>query len=42
VTLFIDDIEVNCEGARQLGMTAVRFRSTDQAIGEIEAALEGG
>ena len=38
-TLFIDDTEVNCEGARQLGMTAVRFRSTDQAIGEIEAAL---
>jgi putative hydrolase of the HAD superfamily len=39
-TLFIDDTEVNCEGARQLGMTAIRFRGTDQAIGEIESALE--
>ncbi len=38
-TLFIDDIDVNCEGARQLGMQAVRFRSTDQAIADIEAAL---
>jgi putative hydrolase of the HAD superfamily len=38
-TLFIDDTEVNCEGARELGMTAIRFRATDQAIGEIEAAL---
>jgi putative hydrolase of the HAD superfamily len=39
-TVFIDDIEVNCEGARELGMTAVRFRSTEQAIEDIEAALE--
>jgi putative hydrolase of the HAD superfamily len=38
-TLFIDDVEVNCEGARQLGMHAIRFRSTDQAIADIEAAL---
>ena len=38
-TLFIDDTEVNCDGARQLGMTAVRFRRTEQAIEEIEAAL---
>jgi epoxide hydrolase-like predicted phosphatase len=37
--LFIDDIEVNCEGARQLGMHAIRFRSTDQAVEAIEAAL---
>ncbi len=39
MTLFIDDVEVNCEGARKLGIGAVRFRSTEQAIGEIEAAL---
>ena len=39
-TLFIDDIDVNCEGARQLGMQAIRFRSTDQAIADIEAALQ--
>ena len=38
-TLFIDDTEVNCDGARQLGMTAIRFRRTEQAIEEIEAAL---
>ena len=38
-TLFIDDVEVNCQGARELGIGAIRFRSTEQAIGEIEAAL---
>ncbi|HTP18284.1 MAG TPA: HAD family phosphatase [Solirubrobacteraceae bacterium] len=38
-TLFIDDVEVNCEGARTAGIDAIRFRSTDQAIEEIEAAL---
>ena len=38
-TLFVDDVEVNCEGARTAGMHAIRFRSTDQAIEEIEAAL---
>ena len=38
-TLFIDDIDVNCEGARQLGMHAIRYRSTDQAIADVEAAL---
>jgi putative hydrolase of the HAD superfamily len=37
--VFIDDVELNCEGARQLGITAVRFRSTEQAIEQIEAAL---
>jgi putative hydrolase of the HAD superfamily len=38
-TLFIDDVEINCEAARTLGMQAIRFRSTDQAIEDIEAAL---
>jgi epoxide hydrolase-like predicted phosphatase len=37
--LFLDDIEVNCDAARELGMTAVRFQENDQAIGELEAAL---
>jgi epoxide hydrolase-like predicted phosphatase len=37
--LFVDDVEVNVEAARELGMTAVHFRSTEQAIPEIEAAL---
>ncbi len=38
-TLFVDDIEVNCDAARALGMQAVWFRSNAQAIGEIEQAL---
>jgi putative hydrolase of the HAD superfamily len=38
-TLFIDDIDVNCEGARALGITAIQFRSTDQALAEIESTL---
>src|SRR5215211_2471867 len=37
--LFVDDIEVNIDAARALGMTAVRFQTNDQAIDEIEAAL---
>jgi len=41
-TLFIDDVEINCAGARELGMRAIRFRSTEQAIAEIEAALGEG
>jgi putative hydrolase of the HAD superfamily len=38
-TLFIDDVEINCQAARELGMQAIHFRSTDQAIEAIEAAL---
>jgi epoxide hydrolase-like predicted phosphatase len=37
--LFIDDIEINCDAARELGMHAIWFRSTAQAVEEIEAAL---
>ena len=37
--LFLDDLEVNCAGARALGMTAVRFESAEQAIAELESAL---
>ncbi|MDQ6776836.1 MAG: HAD family phosphatase [Actinomycetota bacterium] len=40
--LFVDDVELNCEAARALGMHAVWFRSTDQAIEEIESALGAG
>ena len=36
---FLDDIEVNCDAARALGMTAIRFHDNDQAIAELEAAL---
>jgi putative hydrolase of the HAD superfamily len=37
--LFVDDIDVNCETARKLGMQAVHFRETEQAIAEIKDAL---
>ena len=37
--VFVDDVEDNIATARELGMTAVHFRSSDQAIAEIEAAL---
>jgi epoxide hydrolase-like predicted phosphatase len=37
--LFVDDMELNCDTARELGMTAVQFHDTDQARTEIEATL---
>ena len=37
--LLIDDIEPNCNAARELGLHAVWFRSTEQAIEDTEAAL---
>jgi epoxide hydrolase-like predicted phosphatase len=37
--LFVDDLEVNCDTARALGMTAVRFQTADQAIAELDSAL---
>jgi putative hydrolase of the HAD superfamily len=37
--LLVDDIEVNCRAARELGLGAVWFRRTEQAIAEIEQAL---
>lgn len=40
-TVFLDDLEVNCDAARTLGMRAVHFRSTEQTIAEIEALLDG-
>jgi putative hydrolase of the HAD superfamily len=40
--LMVDDIELNCGGARDVGMSAVWFQSTEQAIEEIEAALAHG
>jgi putative hydrolase of the HAD superfamily len=39
--VFLDDIEINCDAARAVGMTAVWFRSTEQAIEELEAVLQG-
>jgi putative hydrolase of the HAD superfamily len=37
--VFVDDVEVNCEAARALGMHAVRFTDSAQAIAEVRAAL---
>ena len=37
--LFIDDVEVNCEGAQRAGISAVHFRDNEQAIPEIRSAL---
>lgn len=37
--LFVDDSDVNCEMAEQLGMTAVHYRELEQAAEEIRAAV---
>jgi putative hydrolase of the HAD superfamily len=37
--LFIDDTDVNCDAARELGMSAVHYRHNEQAIPEIREAL---
>jgi putative hydrolase of the HAD superfamily len=37
--LFIDDVLVNCEGARKAGLQAVHFQDNEQAMPEIRAAL---
>jgi epoxide hydrolase-like predicted phosphatase len=39
--LFVDDNQLNVEAARELGMTAVQFRSNEQAIPDIRAAVKG-
>ena len=38
--LFVDDVAVNVEAARELGMSAVHFESNEQAIPEIRATLD--
>jgi putative hydrolase of the HAD superfamily len=37
--VFVDDVDVNCDMARQLGMATVHYHAPDQAIAEIEEAL---
>jgi len=37
--VFLDDVEVNVEAARQLGIYAILFQNTAQAISDIEAVL---
>jgi putative hydrolase of the HAD superfamily len=36
---FVDDVEVNVVAARELGLHAVHFRDTDQAIAELDALV---
>lgn len=37
--LFVDDMEVNCDAARDLGMVAVQFGDNEQAMTDIREAL---
>jgi epoxide hydrolase-like predicted phosphatase len=37
--VFVDDIEVNCDGARALGIHAVHFDTTGQTVADVEALL---
>jgi putative hydrolase of the HAD superfamily len=37
--LFIDDTDVNCDAARELGMSAVHYQHNDQAMPEVRTAL---
>ena len=37
--LFVDDLDVNCEAAREVGMRPVHFRDNAQALAEIDTAL---
>ena len=36
---FVDDVDVNCEAARELGMHAIQFHDAGQAIAELEDLL---
>lgn len=40
--VFVDDVDVNCDAARSLGMKAVHYVEPDRAISEIEKHLRGG
>jgi len=39
--VFVDDIALNCDAAREVGMAAVVFESTEQAIADVERILSG-
>jgi putative hydrolase of the HAD superfamily len=38
-SVFVDDLERNCDTARSLGMSVVRFERAEQAIPELRSAL---
>jgi epoxide hydrolase-like predicted phosphatase len=35
----VDDTQVNCEGAQDAGLVAIRFEDTEQAIADVRATL---
>jgi putative hydrolase of the HAD superfamily len=37
--VFVDDLDVNCDGASRLGMHPVQFKDAPQAIADVEAIL---
>jgi putative hydrolase of the HAD superfamily len=37
--LFVDDVGLNCDAARRVGMQAIHFRDNEQAIAAIRSAL---
>jgi putative hydrolase of the HAD superfamily len=39
--VFVDDVDVNCAMATELGMTAVHYQDPESAIAEIRAAIAG-
>jgi len=39
--LFVDDVEVNCQTAAELGFTAVQFTDNEETIPAVRAALDG-
>ena len=39
--VFIDDLDVNCEAAKEHGITPIRFETTEQTIRDLDAVLAG-
>jgi putative hydrolase of the HAD superfamily len=37
--VFVDDVDVNCAAARELGMHVVQFENAEQAIAAVEELL---
>jgi len=37
--VFIDDLDVNCEAAKEHGITPIRFETTEQTIRDLDAVL---
>jgi putative hydrolase of the HAD superfamily len=40
--VFVDDMELNCDAARAVGLAAVRFETTEQTVRDLDAVLDGG